>query len=189
MDMVKLTLKGVSTIMGFDDGALISLVNEDETRQLSITCEKRMAAELVRRLSHRSDTRSLLPEVLCRMMGINLADEASHYRLIIYSIVEGQYKVLFINEKTGDNEELRASDAVLLSLVSAIPLYASQQVFNLQSTPYTSGSHDLSLPVNSLTDQMLHSALKKAVDSEQYEVASHLRDEIRRREGDAHKRT
>lgn len=39
-DRVRLKLKGVSSIVGFEDGALLILVNEDETRQMSVTCEK-----------------------------------------------------------------------------------------------------------------------------------------------------
>ena len=37
------------------------------------------------------------------------------------------------------------------------------------------------LPVNSISNEMLRSALDKAVKDEDYELASHLRDEMRRR--------
>lgn len=137
---------------------------------------------MLRRISGNAPTRHLLPEVLCRMFQLDTTDEAAKYSLTIYRIVDGQYKVLFINSESGICEELRASDAVLLSLVSAIPLYACNPVFTQQSTPYKPGGHDLSIPVNSLNDQMLASALKNAVAKEQYNLATHLRDEIRRRE-------
>jgi protein-arginine kinase activator protein McsA len=43
-------------------------------------------------------------------------------------------------------------------------------------------SHAVSLPVNTLSLEMLDQALKKAVEDENYELASQLRDERKRRE-------
>ena len=43
----------------------------------------------------------------------------------------------------------------------------------------------LAIPINTMDVKHLKSALEKAVDDENYELASHLRDEIKRRnEGD-----
>ena len=42
----------------------------------------------------------------------------------------------------------------------------------------------MKIPVNALTDEMLSSALAKAVEDENYELATHLRDEINRRKAD-----
>ena len=39
----------------------------------------------------------------------------------------------------------------------------------------------MALPVNTITDDMLKSALEKAIQEENYELASHLRDEMKRR--------
>lgn len=181
MDNILLKLKSVSSIMGFDEGALLILVNEAQTHQLSITCDKYMARQLCLRMKHDSRTRKLLPEVMCRLLHLDDAEVAKAYELIIYDIIEGEYKVLLVNNAQNTCEKLRASDAILLSLVSNIPLYIFKQVFEQQSTPYIAGSRDLALPLNALTDSMLKSALEKAVAKENYELATHIRDEIKRR--------
>ena len=46
---------------------------------------------------------------------------------------------------------------------------------------YNENSRGVSLPVNTISDEMLQSALDKAIADENYELASHLRDEKKRR--------
>ena len=50
-----------------------------------------------------------------------------------------------------------------------------------QSVPFAEDARGMSLPVNSISDDMLHQALDRAVADENYELASCLRDEIKRR--------
>ena len=76
---------------------------------------------------------------------------------------------------------IRASDAVLLSLVGDIPLYIESGLMLRQSVPYNENSRGVSLPVNTISDEMLQAALDKAIADENYELASHLRDEKKRR--------
>lgn len=181
MDNILLKLKSVSSIMGFEEGALLILVDEAESHQLSITCDRYMARQLCLRMKHYSRAHKLLPEVLCRLLHLDDAETSSAYELIIYDIIEGEYKVLLVNNALNTCEKIRASDAILLSLVSQIPLYVFKQIFEQQSTPYKAGSRDLALPLNALTDSMLKSALDMAVSKENYELATHIRDEIKRR--------
>ena len=75
----------------------------------------------------------------------------------------------------------RASDAVLLAYISKIPLYIEAGLMQKQSVEYYRGSKGMALPVNSISNEMLRSALDKAIKDEDYELASHLRDEMRRR--------
>lgn len=67
MDNILLKLKSVSSIMGFEEGALLILVDEAESHQLSITCDRYMARQLCLRMKHDSRAHKLLPEVLCRL--------------------------------------------------------------------------------------------------------------------------
>jgi hypothetical protein len=50
-----------------------------------------------------------------------------------------------------------------------------------QSVDFYEKAKGLSIPVNTISDEMLQSALDKAIKDENYEMASHLRDEINRR--------
>ena len=54
-------------------------------------------------------------------------------------------------------------------------------LFARQSTVYDRESTGVPLPVNTINDEMLQRALEKAVKNENYEMASHLRDELNRR--------
>ena len=47
-----------------------------------------------------------------------------------------------------------------------------------QSVPFEEDPHKLTVPVNAISTDMLKKALDKAIDEENYELASHLRDEL-----------
>ena len=50
-----------------------------------------------------------------------------------------------------------------------------------QSVPYQRSSSGVAMPLNAISNKMLKEALDNAVANENYELASHLRDEMRRR--------
>ena len=50
-----------------------------------------------------------------------------------------------------------------------------------QSVKYEKESNGVSIPLNAMSMELLNSALSKAIAEEKYELASHHRDEIRRR--------
>ena len=52
-----------------------------------------------------------------------------------------------------------------------------------QSVKYVREASGVSIPVNTISDDMLQKALDKAIADENYELASHLRDEMKRRKG------
>ena len=52
----------------------------------------------------------------------------------------------------------------------------------LQSVPHCDANRErLAVPINSISDDMLQDSLKRAVDNEDYELASELNKEIKRR--------
>ena len=104
------------------------------------------------------------------------------YNILITDIIEGQYRTLLYNRVTLETVPIRASDAVLLSVAARIPIYMESSLMDRQSVRFSGLSHAISMPVNTLSTEMLDKALQKAVDDENYELASHLRDEKKRRE-------
>ena len=109
---------------------------------------------------------------------------ASHdrYEVLFFGVREGQYDCMLFDCDTLDTVSLRASDGVLLSVVSGIPLYIDTELFKRQSTPIPKkGSVSIAMPANIASMKMLKAALKNAVETEDYELASQLRDEIKRR--------
>ena len=80
--------------------------------------------------------------------------------------------------------QLRASDAVLLAVISGLPIMMDSQLFCRHSTPYYGAKSKVAVPLASLSKEMLEEALQKAVEAEDYEKASQLRDELLRRKKD-----
>ena len=178
MNKVKLKLKNVSEIMGTEDMGVILLTDEEEQRQLSIVCDKAMLYQFGLRQKKVKITESMLPEVLCKVLG---TQTELRFQLVIHSITDGQYRAMLVNLDTLVPISIRASDAVLLSYIGKIALFAEEELMNKQSIPYASTEKQMSLPVNSLSEEMLEKALERAVKDENYELASQLKAEMEKR--------
>ena len=72
--------------------------------------------------------------------------------------------MLLYNKETLEPVLMRASDAVLLSMAGNIPIYIDHDLMMRQSVPYREDSRGVSLPVNTISDEMLQAALDKAVE-------------------------
>ena len=57
-----------------------------------------------------------------------------------------------------------------------------EHLFNRQSVHNMGGQNKMALPLNALSPDMLRRALKQAIEDENYELASMLRDEMKQRE-------
>lgn len=92
----KINFQGVSEIVGTEDMGLLILTDENNMRQISIVCDKAMAVQLELRTKDIPIVNIMLPEVLCRMQGIN---PDSGYELLIDDLVEGQYRTTLYDKK------------------------------------------------------------------------------------------
>lgn len=180
MEKVRLIFKGVSEIVGSKDLGLLILTDEFSERQITIVCDKAMAVQIELRMRKVPITEIMLPEVLCKLMKNVITED---WELLIDALVDGQYRTFICNRQTEERLMIRASDAVLLSVVGNIPLYVESQLMKFQSVIYRENSKGVSLPVNTISDEMLQAALDKAIAEENYELASRLRDEKRNRKG------
>ena len=179
MTDVRLKFKSVSEIVGTEDIGLLILVDEEEKRQLTITCDRSMLVQFRLRIQHVPIVNLLLPEVLWQTLGEQSG--ASSFRIVITDLMEGQYRVVLCRQDTQEMISIRAGDGVLLSYISGIPIYIESVLMQKQSVAYQGESSGLAIPVNTITDDMLAKALEKAISTENYELASRLRDEKYRR--------
>lgn len=180
MNKIHLTFKSLSRIVGNDDIGLLLLADDEERRQITISCDKGMLYEFGLRMKQVPVTKSLLPEALWQMLRMQ---GNSDFEILVFGIDDGQYQCILTNRETLDTVSLRASDAVLLAFIAKIDIFIEESLFQRQSLPYSKESHGLSLPVNAISTGMLHTALDHAVEEENYELASQIRDELRKREG------
>lgn len=122
--------------------------------------------------------------------------------VVIHNLVEGIFysRLVCVNEITGEEKEIdaRTSDAVALALRFRCPIYTyefivknagieldteleksseKEDITGEETREEKSGKSDLS----SLSEEELNRLLRQAVEKEDYELASRIRDELNRR--------
>lgn len=107
---------------------------------------------------------------------------------VIYEVKNGiYYSYLYIRRADGEMEVLdaRTSDVIALSLRADFPLYVYEDVLEREQLRNISmDGSTYTLTVNSVDLDTLKKAMEEAVSVEDYERASQLRDEIRKRENE-----
>ena len=178
MEKVRLLFKSVTEIVGSDELGLLILIDAEERQQLAIPCDRAMMREFGLRLGHAEVVGRLLPEVLWHVIAMQTD---MRFEVLITDIIDGQYRTLLMNVDTQEPVAIRVSDAVLLAQIARLPIYIDRVLMNKQSAPYNKEARGVSIPVNTISTDMLRDALAKAIEEEKYELASHLRDELKRR--------
>ena len=123
-------------------------------------------------------THDLFP-ALTLQLGVELK------KILIYKAKDGVFYSYLCFDKDGEELKIdsRTSDAIALALRYRCPMYATEEVMATEHLRDL-GEGKFSVPITSVSLQMLEEALAVAIEKEDYEQASHLRDEIRRRKGE-----
>lgn len=178
MEKIRLQFAHVSEIVGNNDLAVLALTDMERERQLTIVCDRAMAVQLELRAKSIPIRDIMLPEVVGRMLtqwgGLDL-------EVLIYDLIDGQYRTAVVDKETQDMMPIRASDGVLLHVATGIPLFVERSLMARQSVRYSAKAQGVAIPVNTLNGEMLETALQKAINDENYELASQIRDEKLRR--------
>lgn len=174
---IKLIFKSVSQIAGIDEIGLLVLIDEQRSRQITVPIDKNMLYQFGLRMQLGRQSSDLLPEVLMQL--VTTISEVP-IEIFISDIRAGKYlaQLCFAEHSI----PIRISDAVLLSYIDErIAIYIDEKLFMRQGVPYQENASGMAIPINVLSTEMLEKELEKAVESENYELASFLRDEINRR--------
>lgn len=174
MERIRLRFENIQQIVGNDDLSVMMLTDETRQRALSVICDAAMTSQLLLRLQSPDRCAHLLPEALVHM----LPDDCE---MMIYGVHDGQYQVVLQDRDFTRHAVLRLSDAVLLHIIANYPLYIESTLMQHQSVPFDEHATGVAIPINSMDTKRLHFAMQKAVSEENYELASQLRDEIKRR--------
>ena len=127
------------------------------------------------------------PDVVKTSLSNVLADILTHQidfdmEIAIEGLDDGVYITYLVNNTTGKRVRIKASEAVYLSLTSDVPIFIDGELMKTQSIRHKEvSSSSMSLPVNAVSMEMLQTALDNAINDENYELASRLRDEISNR--------
>ena len=178
MNRVRLYFKDLSEIVGSKGFAVARLIDGDGQRVISIICDKAVTNQLSMRITRMPGRERLLPEVLCYLLQ---AEGSNCMELMVYDIFDGQYQVTLLHRPNLSLRPIRMSDAVLLSMISNYPLYIEESLMQRQCIPFDENAKGVAIPINTMDSRRLHIALEKAIDEENYELASQLRDELKRR--------
>ena len=173
---IKLHYKSISEVVGVDEVGLITLLDDLEQRQLNIVCDKFVVNQIqLRDMGQSIEGCMLLPEAL---LSLFQPEQEPPFEIFISAIDGGEYIAELRMGQTDHVVKLRATDAVLLSVITQQPILIDDQLMIFQSVPYQA------LPINTLTSKMIKKSLEKAIEEENYELASQLRDELNSRKNE-----
>ena len=103
-------------------------------------------------------------------------------QIVIYKAKDGVFYSYLYFDKEGEEFKIdaRTSDAVALALRYKCPMYTTESIMDSEHL-HDMGKGKFSVPISSVSLQMLEEALQSAIEKEEYEQASQLRDEICKR--------
>ena len=179
MNRVRLFFKDLSEVVGGNGFSVVRLVDAEEQRAVGIIIDKPTSDQLTWRIRRVPGREKMLPEVLSSLLiadgGINSLE------LMVYDVCDGQYQTTLLHRNTLSLRSIRISDAVLLHYIAKVPLYMDAALLLRQSVPYVAQQTGISIPINTLDTDCLNRELQRAIDDEDYRLASILHDELRRR--------
>ena len=187
MASIQLKFQAAAEVNGKEKDGLLLLSDQEQQRQLVITCSKNILKEITERKSNAINYDDIA-KILWEMIHWQTTLELSIH---INTLEDGVYKALLINEENQFSLPVKADAAILLSMIShnEIPIFMDEALFRRQSSVYQPNAKGLQLPLNIISEPMLHDLLDNAVKTECYEIASELRDELKKREEEDKKRS
>lgn len=183
MMLYKLKLAACFGIPEASGTCIISLVDESEKRALSIMTNEYLAEQLKACNSKTSDFENDVISVLWTLFDRQNVDD---FYLEFDATPERGVFATLVNKITNERMSIKTDQAVLLSVAADIEMYTTELVIKEISTPFNKNdmsSTSCAVPISALPDQMLEKALDCAINEEDYETASAIRDEIERRKG------
>ena len=169
MKSIQLIFDGISEVAGCNGLVVLRLTDTEKKRCLGIICDEMMKTQIGIRNVPIDVRNKFLPEVMMQMMA-EMNDK-----------INGEYKTMITNMHTFSQYCIRLSDAILFSIISGTLIFIDEQLMLKQSSPYSENQMQMPIPINSLDTKKLQEELDKAINSENYRLASHLKEELDKR--------
>lgn len=194
MDKIKLEIVGLSYSQT-QSGAYALVLSESEgNRRLPIIIGGFEAQAIAIELEKMTPTRPLTHDLFK-----NFSDsfEIKIIEVIIYKLEEGIFYSKLVCEKDGVQTELdaRTSDAIAIGVRFDCPIYTSENILSsagilldetaIEEDDFMSevSEDDKKETIETQSIEDLENQLTTAIDNEDYELASKIRDEITKRKG------
>lgn len=180
MRKIELTVQEISKGVTYRGIYILLLEEKDGTRKLPVMLGMADAHALLRKL-HPEQTGGGrdVADVMASVTGLY---DIQAEEVLIYRIERGEFMAfLFFSQNNVVRHTIaRAVDAVLVALTYHCPIYINAELFECQYLREL-GNGVVSFPLNVLSLELLEDVLRTAVENENYELASQIRDEINRR--------
>ena len=178
-NLVELKIHDMSTTLYPADAYALVLEEVDGGRKLPIIIGQQEAQAIKVMMMKYQPPRPLthdLFQTLTMHLGVTLK------QIVIYKAKDGVFYSYLYFDKEGEEIKIdaRTSDAVALATRYKCPMYTTQSIMESEHL-HDMGEGKFSVPISSVSLQMLEEALQSAIEKEEYEQASQLRDEIRKR--------
>ena len=178
-NLVELKIHDMSSTLYPADAYALVLEEVGGGRKLPIIIGRQEAQAIkvmmVRYQPPRPLTHDLFP-ALTMQLGATLK------QIVIYKAKDGVFYSYLYFDKEGEEIKIdaRTSDAVALAMRYNCPMYTTKDIMDIEHL-HDMGEGKFSVPITSVSLEMLEEALQAAIEKEEYELASQLRDEIRKR--------
>lgn len=178
-NLVELKIHDMSTTLYPADAYALVLEEVDGGRKLPIIIGQQ-EAQAIRVMMMKYQPPRPLTHDLFQTLTMHLG--ATLKQIVIYKAKDGVFYSYLYFDKEGEEIKIdaRTSDAVALALRYKCPMYTTQSIMESEHL-HDMGEGKFSVPISSVSLQMLEEALQSAIEKEEYEQASQLRDEIRKR--------
>ena len=178
-NLVELKIHDMSTTLYPADAYALVLDEVDGGRKLPIIIGQQEAQAIKVMMMKYQPPRPLTHD-LFQTLTMHLG--ATLKQIVIYKAKDGVFYSYLYFDKEGEEIKIdaRTSDAVALALRYKCPMYTTQSIMESEHL-HDMGEGKFSVPISSVSLQMLEEALQSAIEKEEYEQASQLRDEIRKR--------
>lgn len=180
MDEVELKVHDMSSTLQPADAYALVLEEVNGTRKLPVIIGSLEAQAIKIVMMEYKMPRPLTHDLL---LTVTKELGAALKKVLIYKVKDGVYYSYLFMEKEGKEFKVdsRTSDAIALALRCKCPIFTTAGIMESEQL-LDAGESTFTVNVNTVDVMVLKEALAKAIEEENYEQASHLRDEIKRRE-------
>ena len=179
MEKIKLVDQGAFAIPDAEEACVVTLTDTQEVRALSIVTDKPMANEIKFHQLDKDVKHPHLVDVLAKMI---CEQGPQNYHVVFEANGKIGPKAKLVNVITSTEYSLPQDEAVLLAVAAGLEIFTNMEELKNLTTPFSKDVMSVALPIVGLPDSLLKKALEKAVEEENYEGASFIRDEMKRRQ-------
>lgn len=174
-DKIQLYIAAVTQLRKYGNVGLIILTDETQSKQVSILSGFAELNSFKAYFQKKSIPKDSLVSVLWKVISLNTSVP---YEVYLEDIKKGKYVAFLQSEDMMERYPLDSVGAMVLASIADLPIYMRSELYARQSATFNPEQDRMSLPINALDIIVLEHALHKAIDNEDYKMASVIKKEM-----------